>query len=166
MRSISCRRCLRLRYTLLPLTYKYVTIICRCRRFATLCTTHRLVTTNREFWPAVRGSWVVSFCFCPLQFLTFRYLPLEFRVLSVNLCDIAWTSVLSYFSHKAPPEEEEASRTDDRGARKRAIARRERTKNKTSAGRNGSNSLNRRKASGSGANDRARDSKHPIGARA
>ena len=25
-------------------------------------------------------------------------------MLSVNVCDIAWTSVLSYFSHKAAPE--------------------------------------------------------------
>lgn len=47
---------------------------------------------------------MVSFFFCPLQFITFRYLPLEFRVLSVNVGDIAWTSVLSYFSHKTAPE--------------------------------------------------------------
>lgn len=47
----------------------------------------------------------MSLVFCPLQFVTFRYLPLEFRVLSVNVCDIAWTSVMSYFSHKAVPTE-------------------------------------------------------------
>ncbi|CAN0268855.1 unnamed protein product, partial [Hapterophycus canaliculatus] len=62
-----------------------------------------LPALRREFWPAVHGSWAVSFFFCPLQFLTFRYLPLEFRVLSVNVGDIAWTSVLSYFSHKPRP---------------------------------------------------------------
>eukprot|EP00752_Nemacystus_decipiens_P015996 g14301.t1 len=63
-----------------------------------------LPALRREFWPAVRGSWAVSLCFCPVQFITFRYLPLEFRVLSVNVCDIAWTSVLSYFSHKSALE--------------------------------------------------------------
>eukprot|EP00903_Cladosiphon_okamuranus_P008990 g8600.t1 len=78
-----------------------------------------LPALRREFWPAVRGSWVVSFCFCPLQFITFRYLPLQFRVLSVNVCDIVWTSVLSYFSHKATPAPEEATREDD-GAGRRA----------------------------------------------
>ncbi|CBN75087.1 conserved unknown protein [Ectocarpus siliculosus] len=64
-----------------------------------------LPALRREFWPAVQGSWLVSLLFCPLQFATFRYLPLEFRVLSVNACDIAWTSVMSYFSHKAVPAE-------------------------------------------------------------
>lgn len=90
---------------------------------------------NREFWPAVRGSWVVSFVFCPLQFATFRFLPLEFRVLSVNVCDIAWTSVLSYFSHKAAPEK--GSRSDGDGdAGKRTLADPERTKIMSADGRN------------------------------
>ncbi|CAN0089459.1 unnamed protein product [Ascophyllum nodosum] len=53
----------------------------------------------REFWPAVQATWVVSF-FSPIQFLSFRYLPLELRVLPVDLCDIVWTSVMSYISHK------------------------------------------------------------------
>lgn len=130
------------------------------------------VTTknNREFWPAVRGSWVVSFFFCPLQFVTFRYLPLEFRVLSVNVCDIAWTSVLSYFSHKAPPQKE-AARIDDGGAGTRALGRRERTtRQQHSPAKNSRNSgFNRRNASGSsssGVNGPARDSKHLSEARA
>lgn len=54
----------------------------------------------REYWPAVRGAWAVSLVFSPLQYVTFRFMPLELRVLSVNICDLAWTSVLSYFSHK------------------------------------------------------------------
>lgn len=81
---------------------------------------------------------MVSFFFCPLQFVTFRYLPLEFRVLSVNVCDIAWTSVLSYFSHKSPPKEgeEKARRADANGGRKRASARREKTGKNIAGGRN------------------------------
>lgn len=66
-------------------------------------------------------------CFCPVQFITFRYLPLEFRVLSVNVCDIAWTSVLSYFSHKATPEQ--AVRIDD-GAGAHALKEGENKKTK------------------------------------
>lgn len=48
----------------------------------------------------MRAAWTVSILFGPLNYVTFRYLPLELRVLSVNVCDIVWTSVLSYFSHK------------------------------------------------------------------
>lgn len=59
--------------------------------------------SHREYWPAVRGAWAVSFFFWPLNYVTFRYLPLELRVLSVNVCDIVWTSVLSYCSHKVVP---------------------------------------------------------------
>ena len=94
---------------------------------------------DREFWPAVRGSWAISALFCPIQFVTFRYLPLEFRVLSVNVCDIAWTSVLSYFSHKAAPREAEAegARVAD-GADTRALGAAERTeKGSASTGRRG-----------------------------
>ena len=29
-----------------------------------------------------------------------RFLPLQFRVLMVNLMDVAWTAVMSFFSHK------------------------------------------------------------------
>ncbi|CAM9707711.1 unnamed protein product [Choristocarpus tenellus] len=56
---------------------------------------------SREYWSAVRGTWAISLLFCPIQFFSFRYLPLQFRVMVVNLCDIGWTSVLSFFSHRA-----------------------------------------------------------------
>ncbi|KAG5191006.1 hypothetical protein JKP88DRAFT_160175, partial [Tribonema minus] len=59
---------------------------------------------EREYWPAVVGSWGVSVLFWPLQWACFRYLPLQLRVLSINVCDVAWTAVLSFFSHK--PDED------------------------------------------------------------
>lgn len=55
---------------------------------------------GREYWPAIRSTWALSLVFSPLQYLTFRYLPLELRVLSVNASDAVWTFVLSYFSHR------------------------------------------------------------------
>ncbi|CAM9757238.1 unnamed protein product, partial [Sphacelaria rigidula] len=59
-----------------------------------------LPNLRREYWSAVCGTWAVSVVFSPLNYITFRYCPLELRVLSVNVCDIAWTFVISYFSHK------------------------------------------------------------------
>lgn len=52
-----------------------------------------------EYWSALKGGWAVSLLFLPLEFSTFRYLPLEFRVLVVNLTDVAWTAVVSFYSH-------------------------------------------------------------------
>jgi len=54
---------------------------------------------QEEYWPALKGGWVVSVLFLPLEFCTFRYLPVQFRVLVVNLTDVVWTAVVSYFAH-------------------------------------------------------------------
>lgn len=80
-------------------------------------------------------------------------------MLSVNVCDIAWTSVLSYFSHKAGPEE--AVRTDDRAGKH---ASREVEKKKTNRARGGV--LDRGKSAGGVAKVRDRDSKRLVGATA
>ena len=85
----------------------------------------------------MRGSWSVSLAFCPLQYATFRYLPLEFRVLSVNVCDIVWTSVLSYFSHKDAPVDESGCDMDTEGSSKRAEVMREAAAQKRHASRGG-----------------------------
>ncbi|CAM9600541.1 unnamed protein product [Phaeothamnion confervicola] len=55
---------------------------------------------QREYWAALRGSWGVSIVFWPIQYWTFRYMPLQFRVMVVNLCDVCWTATLSFFSHR------------------------------------------------------------------
>lgn len=52
-----------------------------------------------EYWAALKGGWIVSLLFLPLEFATFRCLPVQFRVLVVNLTDVAWTAVVSYFTH-------------------------------------------------------------------
>ena len=55
---------------------------------------------QREYWSALKGGWGVSLLFLPLEFATFRCLPLRLRVLVVNLTDVVWTAVVSYFNHK------------------------------------------------------------------
>ena len=60
-----------------------------------------LVSDLRAEWrPAVCGSWAVSAVLFPIQWASFRYLPVEARVLSVNLIDVCWTATMSWFSHR------------------------------------------------------------------
>ena len=57
---------------------------------------------QREYWSALKGGWGVSLLFLPLEFATFRCLPLRLRVLVVNLTDVVWTAVVSFFGHREP----------------------------------------------------------------
>ena len=45
------------------------------------------------------ASVVTSAALLPIQFLSFRYLPVQLRVLSVNALDLVWTAVVSFVSH-------------------------------------------------------------------
>ncbi|CAN0124416.1 unnamed protein product, partial [Heterosigma akashiwo] len=60
---------------------------------------------RREFPAALRGSWSVSAVCLPVQFASFRYVPVRYRVLLVNCIDLAWTATMSFFSHKESAEE-------------------------------------------------------------
>ena len=53
-----------------------------------------------EWRAAVCGSWAVSAVLFPIQWASFRCLPVEARVLSVNLIDVCWTATMSWFSHR------------------------------------------------------------------
>ena len=53
-----------------------------------------------EFWPAVKASWGVSAVLFPIQLYSFRFMPLCYRVLVVNLIDVFWTFTMSYASHR------------------------------------------------------------------
>jgi hypothetical protein len=55
---------------------------------------------QREYFDAVKGALSISMAFWPIQYFSFRYLPVQFRVLCVNCCDVIWTASLSFFSHK------------------------------------------------------------------
>jgi len=51
------------------------------------------------YWPTLRDGLSVSLALCPIQFLNFRYSPVELRVLVVNMCDLLWMCVVSFGSH-------------------------------------------------------------------
>lgn len=44
---------------------------------------------------------IVNYMFWPfVNFLNFRYIPLKFRILGMNLCSIVWNSFLAWYYHK------------------------------------------------------------------
>jgi peroxisomal membrane protein 2 len=55
---------------------------------------------RKDFFPAVRAGWATSLILLPLQFACFRFLPLHFRVLGVNVIDILWQGMISYMVHR------------------------------------------------------------------
>ena len=52
----------------------------------------------------LKASIMTSSALMPLQFLSFRFLPLQLRVLSVNGVDLIWTAVVSHVSHSGDIE--------------------------------------------------------------
>uniref|UniRef100_A0A6V2E3J1 Uncharacterized protein n=1 Tax=Ditylum brightwellii TaxID=49249 RepID=A0A6V2E3J1_9STRA len=48
----------------------------------------------------VKASWISSTLMSPVQFLSFRYLPVQMRMLVVNVEDVVWDGVVSYQAHK------------------------------------------------------------------
>ena len=51
--------------------------------------------------PSLQASWITSILLCPIQLSCFCYLPLRFRVLSVNIIDVVWDAVLSFMTHRS-----------------------------------------------------------------
>ena len=54
---------------------------------------------RRVYLPTLKASIMTCGALMPLQFLSFRFLPLSLRVLSVNAVDLVWTGVISFVSH-------------------------------------------------------------------
>ncbi len=54
---------------------------------------------RRVYWPTLKASIMTCGLLAPLQFLSFRFLPLSLRVLSVNAVDLIWNGVVSFVSH-------------------------------------------------------------------
>lgn len=53
--------------------------------------------------PAVKVSWFNSLCWAPIQCLSFKYIPFNYRVLAVNMQDIAWNASVSFMAHRTRP---------------------------------------------------------------
>jgi protein Mpv17 len=56
---------------------------------------------QKVYLPTLKASVMTCGALMPLQFLSFRFLPLSLRVLSVNAIDLIWTGVVSFVSHGA-----------------------------------------------------------------
>ena len=56
---------------------------------------------QRDYPDALKASWATSTVLMPLEFVCFRYLPVTFRVLAMNLTDIIWDGVISFMAHKS-----------------------------------------------------------------
>jgi hypothetical protein len=54
-----------------------------------------------DFGPALKASTVTSLGFVPIQLLAFKYLPIKFRLLYMNLQDVVWNAVVSVMAHKS-----------------------------------------------------------------
>jgi protein Mpv17 len=56
---------------------------------------------RHDFVPAIRASWKASLMgLAPMQLLSFHFLPVELRVLAVNVQDVIWVTVMSYVTHR------------------------------------------------------------------
>lgn len=53
-----------------------------------------------SYIPAVKAPWKSSLFWSPVQLLSFKYVPLHFRVVAVNLQDIAWSATISCMAHR------------------------------------------------------------------
>ncbi|KAL7541164.1 hypothetical protein ACHAXR_013152 [Thalassiosira sp. AJA248-18] len=58
-----------------------------------------LPNLRNVYLPTLKASIMTSGALVPLQFLSFRFLPVQLRVLSVNAVDLIWTGVVSFVSH-------------------------------------------------------------------
>ncbi len=54
-----------------------------------------------EFAPTLWASTLASIGFIPTQLLAFRLLPVQFRLLYMNVQDIVWNAIVSFMAHKA-----------------------------------------------------------------
>ena len=60
-----------------------------------------LVSLRNVYFPTLKASILTSGALVPLQFLSFRFLPVQLRVLSVNAVDLIWNGVVSFVSHES-----------------------------------------------------------------
>jgi hypothetical protein len=55
---------------------------------------------EEEYMNNVKASWMAALLLAPYQFLAFRYLPITWRVLAVNIQDVIWVMAMSYVTHR------------------------------------------------------------------
>ena len=55
---------------------------------------------KKDYFAILKRSWATSLALMPLEFVCFRYLPLSFRVLGMNIVDIFWGAMVSFMAHR------------------------------------------------------------------
>ena len=65
---------------------------------------HVLPNLHNVYIPTLKASAMTSSALMPIQFLSFRLLPVRLRVLSVNAVDLIWTGEVSFVSHNVDTE--------------------------------------------------------------
>jgi protein Mpv17 len=56
---------------------------------------------RHDFYPAIKASWKASLMgLAPMQLISFHFLPVELRVLAVNVQDVVWVTVMSFVTHR------------------------------------------------------------------
>jgi hypothetical protein len=65
---------------------------------------------KKDYFNTIKTGWATSIALMPFVFVCFRFLPLSFRVLGMNIIDIFWEAIISYMVHRrrrlAKPQEE------------------------------------------------------------
>jgi len=54
-----------------------------------------------DYIPTIKASFLTSLSLLPLEFVCFRWLPVDYRSLSVNIIDVIWDGVISFMTHRA-----------------------------------------------------------------
>jgi hypothetical protein len=62
---------------------------------------HVLSELKLEYWNGVKVSWASSAVFAPVQCCLFRYVPIMYRVLAMNVQDTVWNASISYVAHRS-----------------------------------------------------------------
>jgi hypothetical protein len=68
---------------------------------------------QRDIGGTLKASWLTSLFLLPVEVVCFRYLPVTYRVLAVNVLDIVWDTVISFMSHKTRGKELASTITDE-----------------------------------------------------
>jgi Mpv17 / PMP22 family len=55
---------------------------------------------KKDYVSTMKAGWATSIMLMPLLFVCFRFLPLNFRVLGMNIIDIFWEAIISYMVHR------------------------------------------------------------------
>jgi len=61
---------------------------------------HLLAHLRADFPTTLRAGTAATLALCPADFLVWRYLPPKARQMGMNMIDLVWTAVISYFAHR------------------------------------------------------------------